>query len=82
MPTLGDIDRHGKIQANVRNVLELCVRQRCEDPLDEPDDTLLVAAASAQTGLLIMDAVMKHFGRRSPAHAKAYGDEFGRFART
>ena len=56
MPTLGDIDRHGKIQANVRNVLELCVRQRCEDPLDEPDDTLLDAAASAQTGLLINES--------------------------
>jgi hypothetical protein len=49
MPTLGDIDRHGKIQANVRNVQELCVSQRREDPLDEPDDTLLDAAASAQT---------------------------------
>jgi hypothetical protein len=55
MPTLGDIDRHGKIQANVRYVLELCVRQRC-DPLDEPDDTLLDAAASAQTGLLINES--------------------------
>jgi hypothetical protein len=75
MPTLGEIDRHGEIQAVVRKILETCVQRRGTYFDDNLDNELLDRAASAQTGLLLLDSLMKFRGGLSPPQATAYAEQ-------
>ena len=75
MPTLGDIDRHGKIQATVCRILEICVRQREASFDDGLDGELLDRAANAQTALLILDSLAKYRRSLSPPQVKAYEEQ-------
>jgi len=74
MTTLGDIDHDGRIERKVRRVLMDRVRKsRKHKRLDELDHGFLDNAADAQTGILILDALMKQ-RVLSPAHAAAYAE--------
>lgn len=75
--TLGDIDRHGKILATVRRIFERCVQLREELPLDLDglDAELIEAAATAQTGILILDALAKYRGGLNSAQSQVYVEQ-------
>lgn len=72
MTTLGEIDHDGRIEQTVRAVLFRHVSKSRERPLRDLESVYLDKAAEAQTGILIMDALMKRFGPLSAEQTDAY----------
>jgi hypothetical protein len=70
MPTLGEVDRTGRIQKTVRKIFSMARKKR--EPLDELENVALDHAAHAQTTILILNYLLRTYGPLTLAQAEAY----------
>ena len=75
MPTLGDVDRTGRIEKTVRQIFNMARKSR--EPLGELENVALDQAARAQTTILILNYLLRTYGPLTSAQAEAYAEATG-----